>query len=584
MGKIGDLWVRLGLKKEEYDQGMDEAKAKASGFGGTLQKMKGVAVAVWAAIGAAVVKVAGDFVHHSQLMGDRWAQTMAGMKSAWSTFLTSLTNWDWNAFTDKIRNAFDAARASASAHDAEFEVQNSIAIKRSQMQEELAQLQILARDTRKSYAERAAAVKEYLAKVKPLYDEDIKSKEQIRINDMNEYLAMAGVRKNADNREALEYFLADVAPNSDLVEALRQYSKKNQGQNYKAFDQKLVDSFLKDKSYSLGSTLALLAEQYQGSGDEEAKKVVDAIVNLGAAKAAFNEETRRLQTTMNSAEAQMTNTGAGAQADTADSAVEMARRQAEDILAAAKEAQMTEREQLRAHLEAEMALLEQFGMDTTPLLVNFMKRDSELLQEEYDAMEAETRDWMNEMGNILEADIEFELPEQVAEMLDNFEAQMQRAQDLVDDFSGSVVAGFTDACQEMMDQLFGLGEVNIGSVVSALLTPLADMAIRAGEIIMAEGIATKLANEALKDFGESGAAAAAAGAALIVAGTAAKAGLSALANRGSASTATTSYGSAASGGSAAPVEAMELTVHVDGKIQGADIVLSGSKTTNEWGK
>lgn len=583
MSKIGDLWVRLGLKKEEYDRGMDEAKAKASGFGESLQKMKGVAVAVWATIGAAVIKTAGDFIRHSQLMGDKWAQTMSGMKAAWSTFLTSLTNWDWNSFTDKIRNAFDAARESASAHDASFEVQNSINIRKGQMQDELAQLQIMARDTRKSYAERAAAAKEYLDKVKPLYDAEVKMRQDIRNADLNEYLAMAGVSQNANNRDALEYFLTDVAPNGNLVEALRQYSKKNQGLDYQKFDQQLVDSFLKNKSYSLGATLALLAEQYQGSGDAEAKKVVDAITNLYAAEAAFNEETRRLQTTMNSAEAQGSRAGASGAPAATNTALDLARQQAEDILAAAKEAQMTEREQLRAHLEAETALLEQFGLDTTPLLVNFMKEDSALLQKEYDAMEAESRSFMNEMGNILEADIEFELPDQVMEMLDNFEAQMQRARDLVDDFSYSVVAGFTDACQEMMDQLFGLSEVNLGAVVSAMLTPLADMAIRAGEIIMAEGVATKLANEALKNFGESGAAAAAAGAALIAAGTAAKAGLSALASRGSASTATTSYGSSAS--STTPtVEAMELTVHVDGRIQGSDIVLSGSNTTNEWGK
>ena len=31
MGKIGDLWVKLGLKKDEYSKGMEEAGREADG-------------------------------------------------------------------------------------------------------------------------------------------------------------------------------------------------------------------------------------------------------------------------------------------------------------------------------------------------------------------------------------------------------------------------------------------------------------------------------------------------------------------------------------------------------------------------
>ena len=54
MGKISDIWVRLGLKKDGFDKGMDDAGKKAEGFGSTLGKMKVGALAVWGAIGAAV--------------------------------------------------------------------------------------------------------------------------------------------------------------------------------------------------------------------------------------------------------------------------------------------------------------------------------------------------------------------------------------------------------------------------------------------------------------------------------------------------------------------------------------------------
>ena len=50
MGKIGDLWVKLGLKKQEFDKGMKDAEQKVDGFGASFGKLKGAAVAAWAAI------------------------------------------------------------------------------------------------------------------------------------------------------------------------------------------------------------------------------------------------------------------------------------------------------------------------------------------------------------------------------------------------------------------------------------------------------------------------------------------------------------------------------------------------------
>lgn len=612
MGKIGDLWVRLGLKKEDYEAGLNQVENHTRNFGEKMKAMGASAKAVWAAIGVAVVKFAADAIKMTNKWGDQFNIAVQGMKAGYGAFVRGLSSGEgFNELFENIRTAVTLAREAASALDEVFERKISYGYSAAETDKEIANLQLIMRDSSKSDKEREAAAKRIIELERILGDEkkDIWNQEAIAQRNffksqtqMNDDEIDFMVKNYNQNRAIIADSRAYLAEKERLEKSIRQNTRRaglegiSEGQFTAMADEsrKALAELEKNTSQAV-KDVAELTRKYDKGNDELVANMANAevaVINIDAevaraqtrATAMLGTLTKASSVSVGSGSGDMTNTGAGAQANTADSAVEMARRQAEDILAAAKEAQMTEREQLRAHLEAEMALLEQFGMDTTPLLVNYMKRDAELLQEEYDAMEAEARDWMNEMGNILEADIEFELPEQVAEMLDNFEVQMQRMQNLVDDFSGSVVAGFTDACQEMMDQLFGLGEVNIGSVVSALLTPLADMAIRAGEIIMAEGIATKLANEALKDFGESGAAAAAAGAALIVAGTAAKAGLSALANRGSAPTATTSYGSAASGGSAAPVEAMELTVHVDGKIQGADIVLSGSKTTNEWGK
>ena len=46
------MWVRLGLKSDDYKKGIDKAKKETKGFGSTLANMKAGALAVWAAIGA----------------------------------------------------------------------------------------------------------------------------------------------------------------------------------------------------------------------------------------------------------------------------------------------------------------------------------------------------------------------------------------------------------------------------------------------------------------------------------------------------------------------------------------------------
>jgi hypothetical protein len=161
------------LQYDDYKKGLKKVDADTKGFAGTLGKIKGVGLAVWGAIGAGVTAMAKSFVNHSQTMSDKWNVGVNQMKAVWDQFLTSLTSWDWEGFGQRIKDALAAASESTAAHDAEFEVQNSIKLRKSAMAEELAQLQILMRDTRKSYDDRAKAAQDYLNKVKPIYDQEI---------------------------------------------------------------------------------------------------------------------------------------------------------------------------------------------------------------------------------------------------------------------------------------------------------------------------------------------------------------------------------------------------------------------------
>lgn len=587
MSKIGDLFVRLGLKKSEFDRGMDDAKAKTRGFGETMKDVGKKAQLAWAAAAAALGVFVKEFVQHSQRFGDQWNQTMSRMKAAWNTFLTTLTNWDWEGFGRRISGAMAAAAQSTAMHDLETEVRNSINIRKGQMEEELAMLRIQSQNTKLSYEERAEAARQYLEKVRPLYDQEIKLREGIRNADLNEYLAKAGIGQNAANRAAVEKLLTDVAPNTALLNALSEYSKRNRGaRKYKftAEDERLVNDFLATQDVGTGAALASLAEYYVGSGDKDAKKAADAITGLYGAQAAFNEETRRIQQTMNSAEAGALKVPAVSSTDSTDAALEAQRRQAERIAEQAAEYQLSERTQLKKHYEEEKALLEQFGIDTTMLTLKYLDADAELTRKELQEDQELLQDQLEEFADSFQVELEpFELGPGVQEFIDELARLQEEAEDRAQRFKEALVSGFADGIQELTDQLMGLSEVNGGAILKALLTPLADMAQQEGELLIMQGLGIEAIKSALTSL--NGVAAIAAGTALVAAAAAVKSGLSKIAQSGGNAAGVATTGAADVGtGLVGSVQDMELTVKIEGSLRGSDIVLAAQRTEANWSR
>lgn len=90
----------------------------------------------------------------------------------------------------------------------------------------------------------------------------------------------------------------------------------------------------------------------------------------------------------------------------------------------------------------------------------------------------------------------------------------------------AIVGGISDSIQYLANCVAGLDEISGAGMMSALLTPLAEAAIKMGEIMVSAG----LASEAFKSMLTNPFTAIAAGAALIAVGAAAKAGLQAAIN------------------------------------------------------
>lgn len=530
--KIGDLWIKLGLKKDDFSKGLKEAGQEVSGSGGLLGKLKafkGGAIAIYAAVAAAAVAMADKFAHTSQRLGDQWDQVTAGLKASWQAFISAVNSTDFSNLGKKLANAFRNAREIAASSDQEFEVMNAIHLKEADMDKELAILRVQMQNQKLSQKERIAAANEYLKAIKPIYDEEERYRKQHVETVRKNYLDLAKLDNNAANQRNLDYFLRNVANNPTLTTALDKYSR-NGGKTagLSNAERRAIMNLRDQQGTGNLQSLASIAEYYQSTSDDQAKELVDAILKAKAAEAAFDKETRRVQQIANQAV-----TGG-----TGD-----------------KVAERLERDTARAQQRIEDSIedmMEDVEDDLNEKIEPIKFEPLEIVPPDM----KEWDDWYNK-----------------------YQTDLQRMQDLLKDLSDAAIGGFSDAVQELADQFAGLSDINPGKVISALLTPLADLAIKEGQILVASGLGIEAIKKGLESL--NGVAAIAAGAALIAIGSAAKAGLSALANNGASSTSTSTY-SGGTGGESVQNLTTELVVRVEGRLSGSDIVLSGQRTVSNW--
>lgn len=220
MGKISDIWVRLGLKKNEYDRGMDDAAKKAEKTGSKMTNMLSKVKAGWLAIGTAAIAFGREMIQATNRVGDAWGNTLAGVKAGWQSVLADISNYkpDFSSFRNFWKNewkwikqtfgnaeeAYDAGKAMAKAFDAEFELENSLKIQRAKISGELADLQVEMRNTALSPEARKAATERYRALLEPLYQAEIATRKNMLDEAVKAWLAGTGV--TASTQEVSDFF------------------------------------------------------------------------------------------------------------------------------------------------------------------------------------------------------------------------------------------------------------------------------------------------------------------------------------------------------------------------------------------
>lgn len=283
MGKIGDLLVRLGLKYDGFKKGIENAKQEVQNFGKKLSNMKAGAVAIWAAIGTAVVKFGQDFIGATNKMSDAFEASMAKMKAEYHAFLAAISNTNFgvdtsgsgNKITNAIKNEIqwwkrligtvkesgDAAKEAAQSFDQQFELVRSVNLQRRMIQGELNELEVKMRDTTLSPAARQAAADRYYQLLEPIAIAESKIYKDMLSKAVGAWSAGMGLDRT--EAEILEFF-ANVGTQAEAMAAKFPdindvfQNKKGDKQNdviFQMYDQFLQsDNQLSDVKKKLGRT------------------------------------------------------------------------------------------------------------------------------------------------------------------------------------------------------------------------------------------------------------------------------------------------------------------------------------------
>jgi hypothetical protein len=545
MGKIGDLWVKLKLKSDEYKKGLDEAQGKTRSFSDKIKSLSVTAAAVWGAIGAAATKMALDFVKSSQTMGDQWdilmTQVSTRLQQIRAEFNREIAANGWFKgffkafFSDTTEvEAMAVGKALSQAKDAMTEIEYAFRLNMEQTGPKLHELYLKMMNSALSASDREAAAKDYRKEVEDIYAPRVKGIKDILDKTVQQYLVLGGISPNKYSAEKVVDLIKMMG--SDPAKVEREYS------DFFAGYQNLSD----DISGNLVSTM----EAYYNTTNE------------------MNDMLKRADRTAQS----MENTGL------------------DDIikkLGAAKDGMADFRAQVAEEAEV-MAADEEFQKMSDPLeeferthdevLSNMTEKQrtfAEFAQESYEKAARATYNYAQQEQESMDA-----AQDAADTAMANLEDRMQKAEELNNMLSDSIASSISDSTQAFSDMLFGLDDADASAVLGALLQPFANMAKQLGEMLIVEGMGIAAFKESMKSLNP--AVAIAAGAALVALGAALSSGIQALGKSGGSSAMSSSTGSSAS--TTNENISTEMTIYVKGKISGKDILISGDNARSYYGR
>ena len=555
MGKIGDLWVKLKLKSDEYKKGLDEAQGKTRSFSDKIKSLSVTAKAIWGAIGISAAKLAGDFIKSSQTIGDAWDKTMTRLTTKWQAvvaeFNRSLAGSGTESLGQQLMRGFMgpiwgtlfgpnskraglAGKSLSEAKDTMTEIEYAFRLTMAQSGPKLHELYLKMMNTALSASEREAAAKDYRKEVEDIYAPRVKGIKDVMDKTAQQYLAIGGISPDKYSTDKVLELIKMMGSDPDKVK--REYSDFFAG--------------------------------YQSIGDDISGNLVNTMEAYYNATNEMNDILKRADRTAQS----MEKTGL------------------DDIikkLGAAKDGMADFRAQVAEEAEV-IAADEEFQKMSDPLeeferthdeaLSNMTEKQrtfAELAQESYEKAARAAYNYAQQEQESMDA-----AQDAADTAMANMEDRMQKAEELNNMLSDSITSSISDSMQAFSDMLFGLDDADASAVLGALLQPFANMAKQLGEMLIVEGMGIAAFKESMKSLNP--AVAIAAGAALVALGAALSSGIQALGRSGGSSAMSSSTGSSAS--TTNENISTEMTIYVKGKISGKDILISGDNARSYYGR
>lgn len=545
MGKIGDLWVKLKLKADEYKKGLDSAKGQTKSFSEGLKNLSAAAVAVWGVIGAAATKMALEFVKSSQTIGDAWDIAMTQLSTRWQQIRAELNRGIAEGgfkgfvkafFSDNDGgDAWKAGKALSQANDAMTEIDYAFRLSMSQTQPKLHELYLKMMNTALSASDREAAAVDYRKTIEAIYEPRVKGLKDIMDKTVEQYLVIGGMDKSRYTASQTIDLIKMMA--SDPAKVEKEYNDFYQG--------------------------------YQSIGDKVSGNLVATMETYYNATNEMNSILKRADRTAQS----MEHTGL-------DELIKKLGTSGEAM--SEFRAQVTEEAEVIAADEAFQSMsdpLEEFEKSHAELLDHLNHKQqifADMSQDAYAKAAKAAYDYATNEQSALD------LADEAAQTaLENLRASQEKAAELNNSFSEAIAAGLSDSAQAFTDMLFNLEGADSSAVLGALLQPFANMSKQLGEMLIIEGLGIKAFKESMETLNPY--VAVAAGAALVALGAALSSGIKALGSSGGSS-AMSSGSSATSNANSDTTISTEMTIYVKGKISGKDILISGDNAKKYYGR
>jgi len=312
-------YAKVGDEIKKVSGEIDRFKGKSTSSAGGIGQMVGMAKTLlpafgFAAIGAGAAYAFSEIKNSTDTLATQWEIFTGGITSGMNEFWRTLATGDWSNFLTNMKEAVAVGREYANMMDSIEEKTRALSISEADAQARATALEIKLKNKQLSKAERIAAGEERLK-----IEEELAAGRIKVAQDAFDAEVMVATQQTKLSKEKLMQVVSDMDSEAK-VRAQAYNDQLKQIQELRAANQTAMTNGLGNVMYMQNAdTPEILALKQQidstaqatkdyaaelvktgNTTDEQLNKMVQAYVNLQSAQNSAAENTKKVQTTINS--------------------------------------------------------------------------------------------------------------------------------------------------------------------------------------------------------------------------------------------------------------------------------------------